>query len=66
MAELEDLRKRADSLLERYNTASKKRSELKGQLEAVKADLAALAEEIKAAGFNKNTGSFLSYFSRII
>jgi phage-related tail protein len=55
MAELEDLKKKADDLMRRYSTASKKRSELKGQVDAVKSDLSALADEIKDAGYDPRT-----------
>lgn len=55
MAELDELKKRVDDLTRRYSASSKKRSELKGQVEAVKADLADLAQEIKAAGYDPRT-----------
>jgi chromosome segregation ATPase len=55
MAELSELKKKADDLMRRYSIASKKRSELKGQLEAVKAELASLADEIRSAGYDPKT-----------
>ena len=55
MAELSELKDRANKLMSRYETANKKRSELRGQLNAIKAELSALGDEIKAAGFDPKT-----------
>lgn len=49
---LEEIKQRVDELGKRYAAASKKRSELQGQLDAKKAELVALSNEIKAAGFD--------------
>jgi predicted nuclease with TOPRIM domain len=48
----EDLQKRIDDLTKRYNNVARKKAELKGQLDARKAELVALTEEIKAAGYD--------------
>lgn len=49
---LEELKQRVEELSKRYASATKKRSELQGQLEAKKAELVALSNEIKAAGYD--------------
>jgi chromosome segregation ATPase len=55
MADLAELKQVVDGLMQRYAVASKKRSELKGQLDAVQADLSALADEIRSAGYDPKT-----------
>ena len=52
MATLEELKERVDELLRRHASATKKKAELQGQLEAKKAELSALGEEILAAGYD--------------
>jgi len=52
MATLEELREKVDELLRRHSGATKKKAELRGQLEAKKAKLAELGQEIAAAGFD--------------
>lgn len=52
MPSLDQIKQRVDSLTRRYNAASKKKAEYKGQLEAKKDELVALKREIEAAGFD--------------
>lgn len=49
---LEEIKQRVDELQKRYAVATKKRSELQGQLEAKKEELVALGKEIKDAGYD--------------
>lgn len=54
----EEIKTKIDELLRRHSVATKKKSELSGQLQAKKEELASLVEEIKAAGFDpKNLGA---------
>jgi uncharacterized coiled-coil DUF342 family protein len=48
---LDEIRQRIEDLGKRYAAASKKKSELDGQLEAKKAELLELSREIKDAGY---------------
>ena len=52
MSSIDQLKQRLDELTRRYNTAGKKRSEYRGQLEAKKEELVSLKREIEAAGFD--------------
>jgi len=52
MATLEELKEQVDELLRRHAGAGKKKAELRGQLEARKAELAELGQEITAAGYD--------------
>ncbi len=49
---LEEIKQRVEELQKRYATASKKRSELQGQLDAKREELVALSQEIKNAGYD--------------
>lgn len=48
----DDLKRRLDELTRRFNTAGKKRSEYRGQLDATKEQLINLKREIESAGFD--------------
>lgn len=52
MSSLDQIKQRVDDLTRRYNSAGKKRSEYRGQLEAKKDELVSLKKEIEAAGFD--------------
>lgn len=52
MSSLEQIKQRVDELTRRFNTASKRKAEYRGQLEAKKEELVALKREIEAAGFD--------------
>lgn len=52
MAQLEQIRAKIEQLRERYEKASSKRAELRGQLDAKREELLALSEEIKQAGYD--------------
>ncbi len=52
MAELDQIKTRLADLEQRHAACSAKKSKLQGQLEAKKQELAALKEEIEAAGYN--------------
>lgn len=49
---LDQIKQRVDALTKRHAAASKKKSELKGQLAAKKQELVELKKEIEAAGFD--------------
>lgn len=49
---LDQIKQRVEALTKRHAAASKKKSELKGQLEAKKQELVELKKEIEAAGFD--------------
>lgn len=49
---IEDIKNRVEEVSRRVNAANKTKSELLGQLEARKAELASLCEEIKAQGYD--------------
>lgn len=51
-ASLDQLKRKVDDLLRRHTVVTKKKSELRGRLEAKKTELVELGEEIKAAGFD--------------
>lgn len=48
---LDDIKQRIEDLGKRHAAASAKKSELHGQLEAKRAELVALSQEIKDAGY---------------
>ena len=52
MASLDELRKKVDNLIERHKVVAEKKAKLQGQLEAKKAELLELGNEIKSAGFD--------------
>jgi chromosome segregation ATPase len=52
MADLDQLKHKVDNLIARHARVTEKKAKLKGQLEAKKAELLALGEEIQAAGFD--------------
>jgi len=52
MASLDELKRKVDDLLRRHGEVTQKKAELRGQLEAKKAELVSLGNEIKAAGFD--------------
>lgn len=52
MANLEQLKRKVDDLLGRHTKVTEKKAKLRGQLEAKKAELVALSEEIQAAGYD--------------
>ena len=51
-SQLEALQTRLEDLTRRHKTASSKKTKLQGQLEAKRQELAALAEEIRKAGYD--------------
>ena len=52
MSQLEAIKTRLDDLTTRHATAKSKKTKLQGQLEAKKQELAALADEIRGAGYD--------------
>lgn len=52
MSSIDQIKQRVDELTRRFNAASKKKAEFRGQLEAKKEELVALKHEIEAAGFD--------------
>lgn len=52
MANLDQLKRKVDDLLSRHSKVSEKKAKLRGQLDAKKAELVALGEEIQAAGYD--------------
>ncbi len=52
MSSIDQIKQKLDELTRRYGTASKKRAEFQGQLQAKKQELMTLKAEIEAAGFD--------------
>lgn len=52
MSTLDELQRKVEDLTKRHRTASSKKAELKGQLQAKKEELVSLGEEIRNAGYD--------------
>lgn len=52
MASLDELKRKVDDLISRHKKVSEAKAKRQGELEAKKAELVALGEEIQAAGFD--------------
>lgn len=55
MPDFDQLKRRFDDLMKRYETAKSKKEQLKGELGGKKKELVDLSKEIEAAGHNPKT-----------